>query len=575
MRSVKPPGLEVLMNRKILRVTCLLLFMILLAGCGGLAATPTPPATATAVPPPPTPTVDPRLGGRLNVRLSHDLEKLTPLQLADDVEAGWIVRLFYPGLTRLDDHLRPQPDLAESWTVSPDGLAITFTLRPDLRWSDGVTLTAADVRFTWDMLRTWEPRLGVQADLHDYVAAVTTPTTRTVTFVLNRRLAGLLADASFPVLPEHVWGDLPAQSLLETDLLGTPVSSGPVLLKERWPGQALVLERNPGYYGPALFLGQIAFLVAPNEQVAEVALREGDLHLALVPPAAYYSLATEPSQVPLRLARYPAAQYTFVGFNLRPGYPLADPLVRQAWALALDKEALVAAATGGEGIPLWSPILPPSWAYDAELPHTTQNLEQARGLLATAGWSDSDGDGIVEKAGRPLRVRLFVRADVPERVAACQQMAGLLAQVGISVEVIPSDFASVLAAKLRPPYDFDALCMQWRDLGPDPDLFYLFHSSQAWQGPDDQRQNLYNFVGYESEEADRLILAGRDNYDPARRRDSYVQLQRLLAQDLPYYMLWADPVYLAADAHLTTDEGPVNLETPTFFWNVEKWYLQQ
>ncbi|MGC9025140.1 MAG: peptide ABC transporter substrate-binding protein, partial [Chloroflexia bacterium] len=484
-----------------------------------------------------------------------------------------VMHLLYAGLTRLDDHLLPRPDLAEQWHVSPDGLQVTFTLRPNLRWSDGMPLTAEDVRFTWDALRSWEVRLGLQADLHDYVAAVTAPVSDTVVFILNRRLAGLLADASYPILPRHIWGGLSPQALQEADLLSIPVGSGPFLLKERWPGEALVLERNPYYYGPSPFLDQVALLVAPDPQVTEGALRQGDLHLAQVPPEVYRALQESPAQRPLVLARYPAPQYTFVAFNLRDGRPFADPALRRAWALAVDQEAVVRQATGGEGIPLRSPILPPNWAY-VEPPPRRSDPEEARARLAGAGWSDSDGDGIVEKDGRPLVVRLYVRADAPERLEACRLMAEQVRAVGIAVEVVPADFQSVIAAKLRPPYDFDLLCMQWRNLGPDPDLFYLFHSSQVWQEEGDSRENLYNLVGYRSEEADRLLLAGRDTYDPEKRREVYRELQEVLDRDLPYYLLWGDPLYLVADARLTSADGPIFWETPNFFWNIERWYFR-
>ena len=563
------------MNSK--AAAALILLAVGLSGCYALVPTPPPTGVPTAILPTPTavPTVDPRQGGRLTVRLSQELDRLTPLQPAAAAEAGWVLDLLYAGLTRLDGRLQPQPGLAEGWTVSPDGLTISFTLRPDLAWSDGAPLTADDVLFTYEALRAGAAQTGVQADLADYVAAVTAPTSRTVVFVLNRRLAGVLADAAFPILPRHIWGSLDLEAVPDVDLLGNPVGSGPFMVRERRVGAALVLAPNPYFYGAPPYLDEIAFLVAPDPQVAEMAVRQGDLHLALLSRASYESLGQSPPRDPLRLAQYPAPQYTFVALNLREGSPLADPLLRQAWALALDKQALVAEATGGAGIPLWSPILSPSYALDAALPRTGPDLEGARALLAAAGWEDGDGDGVVEKEGRPLQVRLFVRADAPERVAAGLRISATLGQIGMAVQVIPADFQSVIAAKLRPPYDFDALCMQWRNLGPDPDQFYLFHSSQAWQGSADTRANLYNLVGYRSAEADRLLLAGRSIYDPEQRRGVYGELQRLLAQDLPYYLLWGDPIYVAANARLATDEGPVNLDTPKLFWNVERWYWEK
>ncbi len=552
----------------------ILLLIGLLVGCSNVtpSVTPVPSATPTPLA---TPTPDTRLGGRVTVRLSGDIEKLTPLAAADNVEAGWLLGMLYSGLTRLDDQLRPQPGLAQDWKVSDDGLVITFTLRPDLRWSDNTPITSSDVRFTWERLRSWDVRLQVQANLREFLAAVNAPAPNTVVFVLNRHLADMLVGASFPVLPEHIWGSVPLDELEQTDLLDGPVASGPFVLQERWPGSAMVLARNPNYYGEAPFLDQVAFLVGPDEQVAETALRQGDLDVAVVSDETYHALQSRPSASPLTLSRYPARGFTFVAFNVQSGHPFADPLLRQAWSRALNKESLVAESTGGRGIPLISPVASYNWLYDPNVSWPAQDQAQAGKLLEQAGWTDTDDDGIVDKDGDPLSVNLYVRADAPDRVAAAELMAQELAQVGIDVQVAPADFGSVITGKTRPPYDFDVLCMQWAAMGPDPDLFYLFHSSQAWQGESDNRQNLYNFIGYRSDAADKLLLAGRDNYDLDVRRATYGQLQELLARDLPYYYLWADPVYIAAGASLKTADGPINWETPNFLWNVERWYIQR
>ncbi len=552
----------------------ILLLIVLLVSCNNTPprVTLAPPSTATPLP---TPTVDPRLGGRVTVRLSSDIEKLTPLTAADSIEAGWLLGLLYGGLTRLDDHLQPQAGLAQGWKVSDDGLVVTFTLRPDLRWSDDTPLTSADVRFTWDRLRSWDTRLQVQANLREFVAAVNAPAPSTVVFVLNRHFSDLLVDVSFPILPEHVWGSTPADELAQTDLLGSPVASGPFVLRERWTGSALVLERNSHYYGETPFLDQVAFLIGPNEQVAETALRQGDLDVALVLSDTFHGLQSQPSASPLTLSRYPARGFTFVAFNMQEGHPFADAALREAWSRALNKESLVSKSTGREGIPLVSPIASFNWLYNPNVPWPAQDRDQARQLLEEAGWTDTDGDGIVDKDGQPLSVRLYVRADAADRVAAANLMAQELDQIGIDVQVAPADFGSVITGKTRPPYDFDVLCMQWDNIGPDPDLFYLFHSSQAWQGESDSRQNLYNFVGYRSDAADKLLLAARDNYDLTARQSTYRQLQELMARDLPYYFLWTDPVYVAAKASLTTADGPINWETPNFLWNVERWYFRR
>src|SRR5262249_40854943 len=150
--------------------------------------------------------------------------------------------------------------------------------------------------------------------------------------------------------------------------------------------------------------------------------------------------------------------------------------------LALNKEALVNDATGGGGEPLWSDVHPASWAYAPDTPRLNNDPARARQLLADAGWTDTNHDGIADKNGEPLKIDLYVRADDPARVKAAQLMQVPLAAVGISVTVAPVDFNSVINSKIdpsrTPAFDFHAMIMGWDRETVDPDDYDLFSSSQ-------------------------------------------------------------------------------------------------
>ncbi len=229
------------------------------------------------------------------------------------------------------------------------------------------------------------------------------------------------------------------------------------------------------------------------------------------------------------------------------------------------------AATGGAGVPIWNDINPASWAYDPNAPHLTGDPARARQLLAEAGWTDTDGDGIVDKNGEPLKVDLYVRADDPTRRLAAELMGPPLAAVGISTTVAPVDFNSVIQAKIdpsrTPAFDFHAMIMGWDSQTIDPDDYALFHSSQIRSA---SNPNGLNYVGYSSPQFDELSRAARSTYDFPQRAALYQQIQQLLGTDLPYYWLWSDQHYMALSRSV---HGPIDLASPFYLWNVAQWWI--
>jgi peptide/nickel transport system substrate-binding protein len=578
---------------------CFVLGLALLTGCDLFAPSPNPtpvsgqtpgapaasPAAtltsgpaATAAPSPTTPANVPR-GGTLTVRIAHDVTTLNPLFVDkgpgnQDAAAAQVTGLIFSGLTRLDDQLRPVPDLAESWDVAPDGLSLTFKLRPGVKWQDGSPLTSADVIWTYNTWLNLTGTTALQYHLRDAVLQIqpASPPESTVRFWLKKPYAPILADLAAPILPKHLLGDVPLDQLDASDFNFKPVGTGPYEFGDHKEGENVILTANPNYYGGPPNISRVAFLVAPDAQVAVNALSQGTLSLAEVPQAAWEEYSRRPGiQSLFTLARYADPSYYFLAFNVREGHALSDPRLRQAWALALNKEPLVRTATGGAGLPIWGDINPASWAFAPDTPRLNNDPARARQLLTQAGWTDSNGDGIVDKGGEPLKISLYVRADDPARRQAAELMGPPLAAVGISTTVVPVDFESVINAKIDPlhdpPFDFHAMVMGWDNQSPDPDDYALFHSSQIRSK---SNPNGLNYVGYNSPEYDELSRKARSEYDPVKRAALYAQIQALLAQDLPYYFLCADQHYMVLNHQV---QGPINLASPRYLWNVEKWWI--
>lgn len=531
-----------------------------------LPPTATPPLTATPLP----------RGGTLTLRIAANITDLRPWQPRSRAEEH-LIGLLYSGLMRLDADLWPTPDLAERLDIDAEGRTLTFTLRPDLRWHDGQPLTAADVLFTLEALRSLpETSTALLADLR-YVATASAPDERTVVIELRSRYAPMLSLLAVPILPRHLFA---GRELSQINFLNQPVGSGPFRLTERQANGSLVLDRFEQYHHGAPLLDRVVLTVIPETGLTQSALRDGRLQAAELPWGSQDALADVPT---LRSGSIPENGVYFLAFNLRPGRPFADVRLRQALATAIDLPRLVETATKGAGIPVGNGALPGSWA-DLTPPVTAGDLPAAREILDAAGWTLPTGATIRQREGVPLIAHLYVRNDDERRLVAARRIAEIAASIGIQIVVEPAGFATVILARYVAPYDFDLLLGSWINgagdpafadtMFYDPDDFALFHSSQLEQGPGDTRATR-NFVGFNDPVYDEQALIARQLYGRDERRSAIAQTQARLASELPYLYLWVDRTAVVLDTRLRTLDGPIDLSTPRYLWNIERWYLER
>ncbi|MBO9336462.1 MAG: peptide ABC transporter substrate-binding protein, partial [Roseiflexus sp.] len=257
--------------------------------------------------------------------------------------------------------------------------------------------------------------------------------------------------------------------------------------------------------------------------------------------------------------------------------------LREALAATIDLPRIVQEVTDGQGMTIGSSAAPGSWA-DLTPPSTgTVDLDRARALLDEAGWRLPAAGAIRQRDGVPLTVQLFVRADDPRRVRAAELIASAAEQIGMDIVVQPADFATVIRSKYAPPYDFDLLIGSWINGIADPDFadyafydpddFALFHSSQINQGLADTRPTL-NFVGFSDPIYDNQAGAARQLYDLNERAQAIRRAQERIALLRPYLFLWADRIAVVCNPRVKTPDGPVNLMTPNYMWNIERWYVE-
>ncbi len=334
------------------------------------------------------------------------------------------------------------PLLARRWTRR-DSVTLAFELDPRARWHDGTPVTAKDVLFTFERARDIQiaPRT---ANLLRQVVAVTAEGDRQVVFRFSRPYAEQLYDATFHVaiLPAHLLASIPAAELARSEFVRHPIGSGPYRWVRSVPGQFIELVANDDFFLGRPKIQRVIVRVAsdPNARINLMLGGEADAMDNIPPPLANIQrLAARPE---LRLVPVPSPALGYLLFNQRqPGdssraHPiLADRDIRRAIGLALDRRLLIRVVFGNYAEVPFGPTSPLLWIRHGAPPPLTQNQTQARHLLAAHGWSDHDGDGVLDREGKPLSLKL----NFPNTSAIRRQMSLLIQEqlrsIGIRVEL--------------------------------------------------------------------------------------------------------------------------------------------
>ena len=539
---------------------------------------PAEPTTASAMPISEVPQ-----GGTLPVRITTAITDLRPWDLRSRGEE-YVADLLYNGLVRLDPDLRPQPDLAESWETSPPGDLITFTMRSGLQWHDGTPLTGEDVTWTLDSLRALTATNSLLGDLQSVIGDVRAPVSNTVVVSLTRPYAPLLADLAVPILPRHRLEQRGLEELAALNFWDEPIGSGPFKLVER-TDQGITFERNEDYFRGRPNLDGVALVVAPDDEVAASALEEGTLLLAEFPPTSTAVLDPAALDPKLRRGGYIENGSYFLAFNVRAERVFSDTRVRQALAFAVDVPDLVREATGDVGQPISTSIISTSWPFPEDLEPRAPDLEAARRLLDEAGWRPPEDGALRDRDGITLTATLFVRGDDRRRVQAAGRIAVAAREIGMLVQVVPADFQSVILPKLAPPYEFDLLLSSWVNAPNssgfptnrfyDPDDYALFGAERIWAGPSDVRQGLRNIGGFSSSEYEEAAQTARTTYDLEQREEAIAAAQQVVADEVPYLFLWADRIPVLLNTKVQADGSDIQLNSPRYLWDIERWYLAE
>lgn len=481
-----------------------------------------------------------------------DASFLNPV-LSSDASSAQINALVFNGLVKYDRDLKVVGDLAERWTVSPDGLTLTFFLRPGVYWHDGQPLTAADVLFTYQRLVDPLVKTPFSADF-ELVQSVTIPDSRTVRVIYRRPFAPAVESWMMGIIPRHVFvaGDFNAHPANRR-----PIGTGPFMFSEWKTDEKIVLRANPRYFEGRPPIARYVYRIIPDQSVQFLELRNQSIdELSLTPDQwnAYPQFFRHYTKF-----HYPSYAYTYLGFNL--SLPLfRDQRLREAIARSLNREEIIQGVLLGRGRAATGPFPPQSWAFDPDVPAMPYDPDGAAALLTELGWVDADGDGYREKNGQPLAFTILTNQGNTMRMLTGEIIQQQLRTAGIKADLRVIEWSS-LVHQFIDKRRFEAVLLGW-SLGRDPDQYALWHSDQT-------REGQYNFLSYSNPLVDTLLDEGRTTFDQARRTAIYHRIHRELARDLPCVFLYYPESLVAIHSRF---HGP-EVAPAGIGWNFHKWWV--
>ena len=528
------------------------------------------------------------------------------LAIANDASSSGVLGYLFEGLTRtswLTDEV--EPELAESWERSDDGLTWTFHLRKDVRWHDGESFTAHDVDFTFnriiynhDIPASSRPAFHFRfldeesGEWKEEPMTVTALDDYTVECVLPGSFAPFLRSMGTAIYPKHVLekhvddGTFTSTWDIDTDSAEI-VGTGPFTIERYEPGERVVMRRNPSYWleddaGNSLpYLDEIVHVIVPDleAELAKFLEGESDVHGVLGEEYARLEPLQEEGNFTI-YRRGPAFGTTFLGFNMNPGSnsDTGEPYVapeklewfqntqfRQAVAHSIDKATIIDDVQHGLGYPQWASISPA--AGDFHNPNVRRyeyDVDRANEILDGIGWADTDGDGIREDSeGNELAFTLVTNTGntVREKVGTLVHRG--MQGIGLKVDYRLVEFGD-LVAQLTSSYDWEAMIIGFTG-GTDPyggiSFWHTGEGLHLWYPNQPEPATEWEAM------IDELYIMASRELDRDKRVDLYHQAQEIAAENVPV-------VYTTLSERLSAVRNVFGNTTPTLYalWDVRYLY---
>jgi len=484
-----------------------------------------------------------------------DASNLIPL-LASDSASHAVGGMVFNGLVKYDKDMNIAGDLAESWDITQNGLVITFHLRKGVKWHDGKPFTAADVLYTYQV--TTDPKTPT-AYAGDFLKTKKAEALDDYTFrvTYDKPFAPALISWASAIMPKHL---LEGKDITTSPLARHPIGTGPYKFKEWVAGQKIVLASNDDYFEGRPYLDGRITRIIPDTATMFLELRAQNIGMMGLTPLQFMRQTDNNLfKENFNKYRYLAFAYTYMGYNLKN--PLfTDKRVRQAISYAIKKDEIISGVLLGLGKPATGPYKHGTWAHNDKVKTYDYDPAKARDLLRQAGWADANGDGILEKDGKPFEFEILTNQGNETRQKCAEIIQRQLKEVGISAKIRVLEWSAFVTNFIN-KRRFDAVILGWT-IPLDPDAYDVWHSSKT-------KPEELNFVSYNNKEADEMLEKGRSTFDQAERKKYYDRFQEILAEDQPYTFLYVpDELIIISNRIRGIKPEPIGIG-----YNFDKWYV--
>ena len=455
-------------------------------------------------------------GSVLRIGLDVDAGTLDP-RLANDTTARRVGEQIFDGLVEIDPQLRVQPALAESWTeVSPT--VWVFRLRRNVRFHDGSPLTAADVVFTYQTILDPAFRAPFRG--------LYTPISK-IEGIENDTAVRITLAAPYAPLFKYLDMGIVSKRAVEqmgADYAQRPVGTGAFRFVSWQRNSRITLEANAGYWKGTPKASQVVFNIIPDNTTRAAAIESGDVDL-IHSPLSPQDVGRLKGNGRLTVTEMTGLGITYLNMNT------ADPLmrdvrVRRAIASLIPQQTIVRQIYRSMDVPA-SSILLPAWAgvFTDEITQPGHDIARAKALLAEAGWTDSNNDGVLDRGGQRLSLVVRTHSEDPNRIQVVELLISILRSSGVDARAEITEFPALVQALVAGNYQVALL--GWLNLiDPDRGMYNQFHSKGS-----------SNWEKYTNPRVDALLDEGRQKSNPTERARIYRDAARIVAQDLPYYVL--------------------------------------
>ncbi|TYC48341.1 ABC transporter substrate-binding protein [Rhodobacterales bacterium] len=449
--------------------------------------------------------------GVLTIGRREDSSTFDPIKTAQNIDF-WVFANVYDVLVRVDKTgTKLEPGLAESWTVSDDGLTYTLTMR-DAKFSDGSPITSEDAAYSLQRIRDDEGSLW--SDSYQVISDMKTPDEKTLVITLSEASAPFLSSLAMPgasIISKAGMEEMGPEAYAEK-----PIASGAFMVDDWLRGDRVILAKNPEFWeADRVSLDGVEWISIPDDNTRMLKIEAGELDAAIFVP---FSRIEQLEQNPdLKVHLDPSTREDHLLINHEHG-ELSKKEVRQALDLAIDKQAVVDAVTFGIGEVAYSYVPKGALYHYADNLKRPYDPEKAKQMLADAGAEGMTLDYLVNAGD-----------EVDEQIAILLQQQ--LAQAGVTVNLIkmdPSQTWDMLVAG-----DYDLSVMYWTNDILDPDqktTFVLGHDA-----------NMNYMTRYNNETVKQLVADARVEMDPAKREEMYVELQKTAKDDVNWIDLYYSP----------------------------------